>query len=105
MKSWRRFLRGKWSVLAAAAVLGVLGLAAVGKWWVGGPPKGGDPRLTFPTPYRNVKPDVQYVGDRACADCHGDISESYHQHPMGQGLAPVASATPIERFEAEAHNP
>ncbi len=41
-----------------------------------------DPRLTFDTPFRNVKPEVKYVGDAACAECHSAIDESYHRHPM-----------------------
>src|SRR5690348_7016201 len=47
-----------------------------------------DPRVTFATPYRNVRPDVRYVGDEACARCHRKLAESYHQHPMGRSLAP-----------------
>jgi hypothetical protein len=52
-----------------------------------GPP---DPRLTYAGPYRNVNPDVHYVGDAACAGCHKDIAESYARHPMGRSLVPVA---------------
>jgi Flp pilus assembly protein TadD len=64
-----------------------------------------DPRLTFPTPYRNVHPDVKYVGDRACADCHVEQCDSYRHHPMGQALAPLAAATPIERYDPAARDP
>ena len=28
-----------------------------------------DPRRTFETPFLNVRPDVRYVGDAACAGC------------------------------------
>src|SRR5438128_9804074 len=32
-----------------------------------------DPRLTFPTRYRNVRPEVKYLGDQACQErrCRG----------------------------------
>ena len=49
-----------------------------------GPP---DPRLTFETPFRNVRPDVAYVGDAACAPCHRELNDSYHRHPMGRSAA------------------
>jgi hypothetical protein len=101
--------------LAAGAIVGLGALAAT--WWLWGrrePPAPGpepgaapapDPRLTFPTPYRNVRPDVHYVGDAACADCHRDQADSFRHHPMGRALAPVAEATPIERYDPAAHNP
>src|SRR5688500_17549847 len=31
-----------------------------------------DPRQTFATRFRNVHPDVIYVGDAACRPCHKD---------------------------------
>lgn len=68
-----------------------------------GPPP--DPRLTFATQFRNVKPDVRYVGDAACAGCHADIDQKYHAHPMGRSAALVSQATPIERYDTAAHNP
>lgn len=46
-----------------------------------------DPRWNYPTPFTNVRPDVQYVGDAACIDCHADISRHYAQHPMGRSAA------------------
>jgi hypothetical protein len=64
-----------------------------------------DPRLTYPTPYRNVRPEVRYVGDRVCAECHGDIAETYRRHPMGRSLAPIAQADPVERYDQAAGNP
>ena len=62
-----------------------------------------DPRLTYTGPYRNVRPDVAYVGDAPCAGCHEAIAKSFARHPMGRSLVPVAdlldqkddSATPI----------
>jgi predicted CXXCH cytochrome family protein len=62
-----------------------------------------DPRLAYPTPFRNVRPDVKYVGDAACADCHLDIDRTYHDHPMGRSAAITTRATPVERYDATAH--
>jgi hypothetical protein len=68
-------------------------------------PPADDPRLTITTPYQNVRLEVRYVGDDACADCHPSISKSFHLHPMGRSLAPISTASVIERFAAENHNP
>src|SRR5687767_3941935 len=77
-------------IVWAAAVVALVLLAA---WWafdrkkVDSPtppesvtnPAPPDPRLTFDTPFRNVKPHVAYVGDEACVTCHKDVCESYHK--------------------------
>ncbi len=47
---------------------------------------------TAPSPYRNTRPGVAYVGDGACVACHADVAESFRHHPMGQALAPVAAS-------------
>src|SRR5713101_7018422 len=57
------------------------------------------------SPYRNVLPEVKYVGDDACAECHQSHAESYRRHPMGRSLAPVSQSIPLERFDQAAHNP
>src|SRR5205807_7155897 len=64
-----------------------------------------DPRLTYPTPYQNVRPGVQYVGDDACAGCHRKLFNSYRLHSMGQSLAPVSSASARESYDEASHNP
>jgi Flp pilus assembly protein TadD len=68
-----------------------------------------DPRLTVATPYRNVRPDVAYVGDAACSRCHPEEARTYAQHSMGRSLAPIAAATATatvpERYDAAAGNP
>src|SRR5262249_45569599 len=63
------------------------------------------PRLTFDTPHRNVRPEVQYVGQDACTQCHEREARTYRDHPMGRSLAPVASVTPVERYDGTAKNP
>src|SRR5207253_6525639 len=59
-----------------------------------------DPRLTFVTPYANVRPDVQYVGDKACAACHVDHADAYGVHPMSRSLVAVSQVLPRERYDA-----
>src|SRR5205807_2289897 len=65
----------------------------------------GDPRLAYATPFRNVRPEVKYVGDAACAQCHVEHAETYGRHPMGRSLAPVARAAADDRYDAAAGNP
>jgi hypothetical protein len=105
-------------LLRLAAVVAVAA-AGVGAWYAltgspPAPPPDGpaatdadppDPRLTFETPFRNVRPEVHYVGDAACAACHRTIDRTYHAHPMGRSAALVARSKPIEQFDTAAHNP
>jgi hypothetical protein len=70
---------------------------------VDGPPA--DPRLTFETPFLNVRPDVAYVGDGACLKCHRKIVDSFHQHAMGRSAAlPDTLPDGVEKF-AEVNRP
>jgi predicted CXXCH cytochrome family protein len=64
-----------------------------------------DPRLAFQTIFRNVKPDVKYVGDARCASCHGTIDQTYHQHPMGRSAFLGGKAESLEKLDAKHHNP
>jgi Tfp pilus assembly protein PilF len=108
--------RAGWLVLLLVPALGLLAFGAARKWRAAhtapeaapadaAADEPADPRLTFPTPYRNVRPEVRYVGDDACAECHSEQAETYRRHPMGQSFAPVAAATPIEKYGPAAHNP
>src|SRR5262245_6637717 len=36
--------------------------------------------------YQNTRPEVKYVGDATCAECHPKEAESYRRHPMGRSL-------------------
>jgi hypothetical protein len=99
--------RWRW---AAAVLILVAGAAIVWQWRRGTSPPVADsvaldPLLTFPTIYRNVRPEVKYVGDQVCAECHAGHSDSYQHHPMGQAMAPAPQATAIERYDEAAHNP
>src|SRR5205085_1092437 len=81
----------------------------LGRWWPKTDgnviPNDDDPRRIFATPYRNVRPEVEYVGDEACATCHAEHMARYRRHPMGRALAPVTESETIEHFGPEAHNP
>jgi predicted CXXCH cytochrome family protein len=63
-----------------------------------------DPRLTAAARWPNVHPEVKYVGDEACADCHEAIARTYRQHPMGRSLARAADVA-TEPLDEGAHNP
>jgi len=102
-----------WRLLAGGAAFGLLGLTAAWVGWPTGQPsntepvpdRSDDPRVTYTGPFRNVHPDVKYVGDAVCASCHADHAASYAKHPMARAMAPVAAATPIERYDPPARNP
>jgi Tfp pilus assembly protein PilF len=82
--------RARWALgLGLVALVGVAGYG-----WLRSPrtpppqtePAELDPRLTFATPYLNVRPGVAYVGDDVCASCHEVHAQTYSHHPMGQSL-------------------
>jgi tetratricopeptide (TPR) repeat protein len=64
-----------------------------------------DPRRAYAGPYRNIDPDVRYVGDTTCAGCHERIAESYARHPMGRSLVPVADLATKQRYGPQTNNP
>jgi hypothetical protein len=64
-----------------------------------------DPRVSYDGPFQNVRPDIRYVGDAACADCHHDIVQTYRQHPMGRSLTPIADFVARQHYGKEANNP
>lgn len=57
------------------------------------------------TSVETVRARSPFVGDRVCAECHAGLVETFHSHPMGRSLAPVAEAEPIERFDSAANLP
>lgn len=60
-----------------------------------------DPRVSFETPFRNVRPGVHYVGDAECAKCHAALAEAYRAHPMGRSAALIGTELPIETFAGD----
>ncbi|MFN6139581.1 MAG: hypothetical protein ACK480_13915, partial [Planctomycetota bacterium] len=63
-----------------------------------------DPRLTYSTIFRNVKPDIAYVGDSNCAQCHQELCTTFHQHPMGRS-AIIAGGDDLEKLDPQSMNP
>ncbi|HEV3435714.1 MAG TPA: multiheme c-type cytochrome [Gemmata sp.] len=64
-----------------------------------------DPRVTFPTQFKNVRPGVKYLGDTSCAGCHSTISGTYHAHPMGRSAEWVSHKGANDILLAGANNP
>jgi hypothetical protein len=98
-------------VLLAAALL--LLSAAVFSWWrERSIPRPADAETTSPTaqlwsdsPYQNLRPEVRYVGDQACAECHPGEADSFRRHPMGRSLQPASDWQAGDRLTAKAHDP
>jgi Flp pilus assembly protein TadD len=99
--------------VAAALVLVILGLAVFlfARWLVPSSPdntptaESSDPRRAYRGPYRNIHPDVRYVGDAACFDCHKDIAQSYARHPMGRSLVRAEDVLDRQSYVLEVNNP
>src|SRR5947209_8652888 len=102
MTKWKR------PSVAILAVLLVLGSAwlymASVKYTSTTRPTDHSARLTFTSPYDNIRPHVQYVDDRTCGECHAAIAESYRKHPRGRSLTPVANVANSQRYDAASHN-
>lgn len=68
-------------------------------------PRSGDPRLEYAGPFQNIHPEVRYVGDARCAECHDDIARTYHQHPMARSLLPLTDKAQQPPLDEVHHNP
>src|SRR5579884_716822 len=64
-----------------------------------------DPRLHYEGPYRNIHPDIRYVGDGSCLSCHPNETASFREHPMGRSLLPIAQVAPQQVYDKEHNNP
>jgi tetratricopeptide (TPR) repeat protein len=54
---------------------------------------------------RNIHPDVKYVGDAICAECHAEETTSFKRHPMGRSLLPIAQVAPAQVYTRAHNNP
>lgn len=68
------------------------------------PPMIEDPRVAYAGIFRNIHPDVKYMGDENCKKCHEDICTTFHAHPMGRS-ASIAGSDDLETYGPEAKNP
>jgi Flp pilus assembly protein TadD len=93
--------------LLLVAVVGLLWIAR--GWWARDKTATNfdpdDPRVIYTGPFRNIRPDVGYVGDAICTECHLDRAESYRQSAMGNSLVPIAQLVPEQHYDKHAHNP
>src|SRR5579871_4115498 len=64
-----------------------------------------DPRIQYSGPFRNIHPDVQYVGDQSCAACHEDKTRTFSQHPMGRSLIPIVDLVAHQLYDSRHNNP
>jgi len=98
--------RLSWLLLAGGGLL-ALAMGTLVCWWTWRPAALGvdDPRITFDTPYMNVRPGVAYVGDEACANCHAAIAEVYSKHSMGRSMEKILATDFGERYTPDASNP
>jgi Flp pilus assembly protein TadD len=87
-------------ILLFAAILAVVGFMAVLVSRQTRPRPAPKRLLETASPYANTRSGVRYVGDSACASCHGKIVETYRRHPMGRSLSPIAEAAKTGGDEA-----
>jgi predicted CXXCH cytochrome family protein len=100
---WRTLLRGRRGLLVAGlcGAVALVGLGSLRAFRHKVPAAPGDtPAGTLPS----APPDLAYLGDAACAECHPTETETYRQHPMGRSFSRVPGSK-VERYEAAAGNP
>ncbi|MFL5242289.1 MAG: tetratricopeptide repeat protein [Gemmataceae bacterium] len=91
--------------VAVSVILAIVWIALIWNKREAESPSATDPRLTFPSRFRNVKPEVNYVGDEACARCHEEVLRKFCNHPMGRSITPVIVQDGVERLDPNANNP
>lgn len=53
---------------------------------------------SYHPPFRNVNTNTAFVGDAACASCHGELHESYQTHGMAQSFYALTPENAVEDF-------
>jgi len=91
-KDWKGGAAPRSAVPLAVAVALALGLAACRP----GAPVGEAP---------SGEASVAYVGDAACASCHGDVSAAYARTPKAHAVSRFAADTAPERFGPGGNSP
>jgi len=54
------------------------------------------------SPFRNISPDVRYVGSKVCSGCHPKIFSSYIKTGMGGSMLPAGDVSLRDRLPAPA---
>jgi predicted CXXCH cytochrome family protein len=102
---------GAWlaGVLVLALVGVVAGVIAGFRLWSAGQgqrtPPSNDPRVHYSGEFQNIHPDVAYVGNDRCAECHQEQFVPFRKHPMGRTLLPIAALASKQLYDGEHHNP
>ncbi|MFL5242291.1 MAG: multiheme c-type cytochrome [Gemmataceae bacterium] len=82
---------GRWSCCWAGLFLSaIVSIWAAHNFWIRSDSSSGNPPRDSIV-YRNIAPDVNYVGDKACAECHAEHARNYRRHPMGQSLTYISA--------------
>jgi hypothetical protein len=107
-----RLRKGAWIGVVLLALLAVAGIFRLVAWDLRNktqpataPRAQLDPRRSYEGPYRNIHPDVHYVGDASCLTCHPGETASFHEHPMGRSLLPIAQVAPQQVYDSAHNNP
>src|SRR5579864_1596753 len=104
--------RTVWGLAALAGVAAGLGIVGVRLLLAPGagpsPPESAavppSPQLTYQGPFLNVRPEVGYVGNAACATCHREIAGHFKESAMGRSLRPVAEVAAHQRYDRSVNN-
>jgi tetratricopeptide (TPR) repeat protein len=89
----------RWGVVPLLAVASVLALVGCESE---PPAPAAVPTPPEPAPdYRSIGTGTEYVGDEACAGCHGDVNEAYATNTMAHSLHPWTPAVRTETTLAE----
>jgi hypothetical protein len=100
----------RWVIaLTGAAAIGAIGFAVsvrlssrVGQEGASaGSKQAATPEPPFAPPAALPAPSQDYAGSAACAKCHEDIVREFRSSPMGQSLAKVDEASPLETYGDE----
>ncbi len=86
--------RRVWAIFVTVAVMSLGGVAYFLVQPERLPPEPVAGAGALPSPWRNLHPDVRYVGDDACAGCHAGVAQRYRRHPMARDLSPPEAVPP-----------
>ena len=92
------------AALVAFAVGSVLVWYFIWPWRPTGGLAAADPRLSYQGPFKNVHPEVAYVPEETCAECHDKEATTFRHHPMARTLIPIGDVK-LPPLDEKRHNP